>query len=213
MPTQYATNTIEKICRTAPVIVTPDVTDPALAAPLAQALINGRLPVIEVSIRHRNAPAVIREIARTPAAIVGAGMVLSPDDVQIARDAGAQFCTTPGTTEALLRYFDGLDLPLLPGVTTVSEAMALLDRGYVVQTFYPAGSAGGATTLAAMIRPLPQLKFCASGGINEKNMLQYKGLSNVLNVASSWVAPASLIRDQQWDAITTLAKRAARMKA
>ena len=129
MQTKLASDTIEMICRTSPVITTPTLDEVADAVPLARALTKGRLPVIQISIRARNAATLIREMARVPDAIVGAGMILSPDDVQVAREAGAKFCATPGVTDPLLRYFDGIELPLLPGVATPTEALHLLSRG------------------------------------------------------------------------------------
>ena len=201
MQTKLASDTIEMICRTSPIITTPVVKTPALAAPLARALTRGRLPVIQVSIREPNAAAVIREMAQVPDAIVGAGMVLSPDDVRIARDAGAKFCSTPGVTDPLLRYFDGIELPLLPGAATPTEAMHLLSRGYTMLNFFPGGSAHAIATLRAMQRPMPQLRFSVSGEIPLADASHYLSLNNVLNVASDCVAPPDVIAAADWDAV------------
>lgn len=213
MQTKLASDTIEMICRTSPIITTPTLEDAALAAPLARALTKGRLPVIEISIRGRNAASVIREMAQVPDAIIGAGMILSPDDVRIARDAGAKFCSTPGITDPLLRYFDGIELPLLPGVSTPTEAMHLLSRGYTVQNFFPGGSANALATLKAMQRPIPQLNFSVSGDIGIESAGNYIALKNVLNVATDFVAPTDLIENRDWDGISQRARQAGGLKA
>lgn len=206
MQTKLASDTIEMICRTSPIITTPSIDNPGNAAPLAKALTRGRLPVIEISIRARNAARVIHEMAQVPDAIVGAGMILSPDDVQIAREAGAQFCATPGITDPLLRYFDGIEMPLLPGVVTPTEAMHLLSRGYTTLNFFPGGSMNALETLKAMHNPLPQVRFSVSGNIALTAVKDYLELPNVLNVASDCVAPAELIESQNWDDITRQAR-------
>ena len=212
MQTKLASDTIEMICRTSPVITTPTLEDPALAAPLARALTKGRLPVIEISIRGRNAAGVIREMAKVPDAIIGAGMILSPDDVRIARDAGAKFCSTPGITDPLLRYFDGIELPLLPGVSTPTEAMHLMSRGYTVQNFFPGGSANSLSMLKAMQQPIPQLKFSVSGDFGMKTAMEYVALKNVLNVATNFVTPKALIEKRDWAGISRLARDTAQLK-
>ncbi|WP_306113876.1 MULTISPECIES: bifunctional 4-hydroxy-2-oxoglutarate aldolase/2-dehydro-3-deoxy-phosphogluconate aldolase [unclassified Roseovarius] len=213
MQTKLASDTIEMICRTSPIISTPSIDNATNAAPLAKALTRGRLPVIQVSIRARNAASVIREIAQVPDAIVGAGMILSPDDVQIAREAGAQFCSTPGITDPLLRYFDGIEMPLLPGVVTPTEAMHLLSRGYTTLNFYPGGSMNALETLKAMHPPLPQIRFSVSGNIGLDAARDYLSMPNVLNVASDCVAPAELIESHDWDTITRHARTFSQRKS
>ncbi|WP_299842318.1 keto-deoxy-phosphogluconate aldolase [uncultured Roseovarius sp.] len=212
MQTKLASDTIEMICRTSPIITTPTLDNTTLAAPLARALTKGRLPVIEISIRGRNAADVIREMSQVPDAIVGAGMILSPDDVRIARDAGAKFCSTPGITDPLLRYFDGIEVPLLPGVSTPTEAMHLLSRGYTVLNFFPGGSTNALSTLKAMQHAIPQLKFSVSGDMRKEDATDYTGLQNVLNVASDFVTPVELLETRDWDRVTQLARDASRLK-
>ncbi len=211
MQTKLASDTIEMICRTSPVISRPALCDPGRAAPLASALTKGRLPIIEISIRSPNAASVIREMSKVPDAIIGAGMILSPDDVRIARDAGAKFCSTPGITEPLLRYFDGIELPVLPGVATPTEAMHLLSRGYTVLNYFPGGSASALSTLRAMQQPLPQLKFSVSGDICLENAFDYIGLKNVLNIATDFAAPADLIENRDWENVTQQAREVSRL--
>lgn len=209
MQTKLASDTIEMICRTSPLISTPALEDPRDAAPLARALTKGRLPVIQISMRGRNAAAVIRAMAQVPDAIVGAGMILSPDDVRLAREAGAQFCATPGVTDALLRYFDGIEMPLLPGVATPTEALHLLSRGYTTLNFFPGGSAGALHTLRALQQPLPQLGFSVSGDIAPADVATYLALGNVLNVASDCITSADRLQSRDWDALTRAAREMA----
>ena len=206
MQTKLASDTIEMICRTSPIITTPTLENASNAAPLARALTQGRLPVIQISIRARHALAVIREMSQVPDAIVGAGMILSPDDVRVAQEAGAKFCSTPGITDPLLRYFDGIELPLLPGVATPTEALHLLDRGYTMLNFFPGGSMNALETLRAMQHPMPQLNFSVAGDIPLHASRDYLELPNVLNVASDCVAPAELIEAHDWAAITKNAR-------
>lgn len=206
MQTKLASDTIEMICRTSALITTPHLSQPALAAPLAQALTRGRLPVIQISMRSPHAPRIIREITQVPDAIVGAGMVLSPDDVRLAREAGAKFCSTPGITDALLRYFDGIELPLMPGAATPTEAMHLLGRGYTMLNYFPGHMPTAQATLRAMLHPLPQVKFSVSGDIDPEAAAELCGLPNVLNVASDCAAPPELILSRDWEAITQLAR-------
>lgn len=202
MQTKLASDTIEMICRISPVITTPTLPNTVDAAPLAKALTRGRMPVIQISIRDPNAAAVIREMAQVPDAIVGAGMVLSPDDVRMAREAGAKFCSTPGVTDPLLRYFDGIELPLLPGAATPTEALHLLSRGYTMLNFFPGGTGHAMETLRAMQRPLPQIRFSVAGEISMETAPDYLSMKNVMNVATDCVAPQDLIEKKDWDAVT-----------
>lgn len=212
MQTKLASDTIEMICRISPVISTPRLRHVHHAGPLAQALTRGRLPVIQISIRDRNAAAIIREMSQVPDAIVGAGMILSPDDVRIARDAGAKFCSTPGVTDPLLRYFDGVELPLLPGVATPTEAMHLLSRGYTMLNLYPGGTATSPDMLKAILRPMPQIRFSVAGDVSAANIQSFLDIPNVLNIASDCVAPTELIETANWNAIAQKARELARLK-
>ncbi|MDU8926472.1 bifunctional 4-hydroxy-2-oxoglutarate aldolase/2-dehydro-3-deoxy-phosphogluconate aldolase [Alisedimentitalea sp. MJ-SS2] len=198
-----------KLCRTAPVIPVIVLDDAKDAAPLAQALVSGGLPVLEVTLRTAAALDCIREMAAIPGGIPGAGTVLTPSDVQAAKDAGAQFAVSPGATDRLLGACEEADLPLLPGAATATEAMRLLERGYSVQKFFPAEASGGAPALKAIGAPLPQITFCPTGGVSPKNVADYLSLKNVACVGGSWVAPKSLIADGDWDAIEALARDAA----
>ena len=189
-----------------PVLVLDDV---ATARPLAEALVAGGLPVLEVTLRTPVALDVISEMAKVEGGVVGAGTLLTPQDVKNAVDAGATFGVSPGATDTLLEACEAADLPLLPGAATSSEVMRLLERGYRVQKFFPAETTGGAPALKAIGAPLPQVKFCPTGGVSPKNAPIYLGLSNTLCVGGSWVAPKDLIAAKDWSAIEALAAEAA----
>ncbi|MBO6884033.1 MAG: bifunctional 4-hydroxy-2-oxoglutarate aldolase/2-dehydro-3-deoxy-phosphogluconate aldolase [Marivita sp.] len=201
----------EKLCRLAPIIPVLVVDDAAVARPLAEALVAGGLPVLEVTLRTEAALDVIREMAQVEGGVVGAGTLLTPSDVQNAVAAGARFGVSPGATDRLLDACEAADLPLLPGAATASEAMALLERGYTVQKFFPAEANGGAPALKAIGAPIPQVRFCPTGGVSLRNAPDYLGLSNVLCAGGSWVAPKDLVTKGDWKAIEELAREAAQL--
>ncbi|KCV83448.1 KHG/KDPG aldolase KdgA [Actibacterium atlanticum] len=209
MTPQEASVKSEAICRLAPIIPVLVVEDVATAKPLAQALVKGGLPVLEVTLRTDAALEVIAEMASVEGGVVGAGTLLTPADVAAAKDAGATFGVSPGSTQTLLEACEEADLPLLPGAASASEAMALLERGYTVQKFFPAEAAGGAKLLKSLASPLPQIRFCPTGGVSPTNATDYLSLPNVLCAGGSWVAPNDLIANGDWDGITALAAEAA----
>lgn len=198
-----------EICDLAPVIPVITVDDVAHAAPLAAALVAGGLPALEVTLRTPAALDAIRAMADVEGGIVGAGTLLTPADVRAAKAAGARFGVSPGFTPELLEAAEAEGLPMLPGVNTPSEVMALLARGYEVMKFFPAGAAGGPAMLKAMGAPLARARFCPTGGVSLKNAHEYLSLPNVLCVGGSWVAPGAEMASGNWDAITTLARDAA----
>lgn len=201
-----------EICRLAPVVPVLVIDDLSHARPLAQALVAGGLPALEVTLRTPVALEAIRIMAEVPGGRVGAGTLLTPADVKAAKAAGATFGVSPGATERLLDACAEHDLPLLPGAATASEIMALLERGHTVQKFFPAEQAGGAAYLKSIGSPIPQVKFCPTGGISLKNARDYLGLSNILCVGGSWVAPKDAMAKGDWAAITTLAREAASLR-
>lgn len=209
MTPQTASTKAEAICRLAPVIPVLVLNDIAAARPLAEALVAGGLPVLEVTLRTPVALDVISEMAKVDGGVVGAGTLLSPQDVKNAIDAGATFGVSPGATDTLLSACEDADLPLLPGAATSSEVMRLLERGYHVQKFFPAEANGGAPALKAIGAPLPQVKFCPTGGVSPQNASTYLSLSNTLCVGGSWVAPQNLIAAKDWKAIEMLAAESA----
>jgi 2-dehydro-3-deoxyphosphogluconate aldolase/(4S)-4-hydroxy-2-oxoglutarate aldolase len=197
------------LCRRAPVIPVLVIDDPAHARPLAEALVAGGLPVLEVTLRTPAALEAIRIMAGVPGAVPGVGTLLAPADVAAARGAGARFGVSPGATDRLLQACEDHGLPLLPGAATASEVMRLLERGYRVQKFFPAESVGGAVALKAIGAPIPQVAFCPTGGITPQNAPGYLGLANVLCVGGSWVAPKPMLAAGDWAGITALARAAA----
>lgn len=213
MTPEMASKAAEKICRLAPVVPVLVVKYVAHAAPLAQALVKGGLPALEVTLRTPAALDVIREMAQISGGVVGAGTLLTSDDVERAKKAGATFGVSPGATDRLLDACEANDLPLLPGATSASESMRLLERGYSVQKFFPAEAAGGASFLKSLASPLPQVRFCPTGGISLKNAQDYLSLPNTLCVGGSWVAPGDMVAAGNWDGITKLAAEAATLTA
>lgn len=201
----------EKLCRTAPVIPVLVVEEAATAGDLAQALVAGGLPVLEVTLRTPAALDVIREMAKVEGGIVGAGTVLTRADAVAAKEAGAQFAVAPGATDKLLDACEEIGLPILPGAATSSEAMKLLERGYRVQKFFPAEANGGAPALKAIGAPLPQILFCPTGGVSPGNAMDYLNLPNTACVGGSWVAPKDKVQAGDWAGIEALAAEAAKL--
>lgn len=201
----------QDICALAPIIPVLVVDDAARAAPLAQALVTGGLPALEVTLRTPAALDAIREMAGVAGGVVGAGTLLTPEDVARAVDAGARFGVSPGATDRLLDAAAEAGLPLLPGAATATEAMRLLERGFTIQKFFPAEASGGAPALKSLASPLPQIRFCPTGGVSPANARDYLSLPNVICAGGSWVAPAQLVSDENWDAVTDLARDASRL--
>ena len=201
-----------EICRLAPVVPVLVIDDLAHAAPLAQALVAGGLPALEVTLRTPCALDAIRAMAEVEGGVVGAGTLLTPADVKAAKSAGAKFGVSPGATQRLLDACAEYELPILPGAATASEIMALLEMGFSTLKFFPAEQAGGAAYLKSIGAPIPQVKFCPTGGISLKNARDYLSLSNILCVGGSWVAPKDAMARGDWAAITTLAAEAAALR-
>lgn len=205
---EVASNRAAEICSLAPIVPVLVVEDAALAQPLAKALVAGGLPALEVTLRTPAALEVISEMAKVEGGVVGAGTLLTPEDVTNAVDAGATFGVSPGATDKLLYAAEEAGLPMLPGAATATEVMELLQRGYTVQKFFPAEAAGGAPALKAIGAPIPQVKFCPTGGVSPANVESYLSLPNVLCAGGSWVAPKDKVNSGDWAAITALAKEA-----
>lgn len=199
------------LCALAPIIPVLVVEDAAHARPLAEALVRGGLPVLEVTLRTPAALDVIAEMAKVEGGHVGAGTLITPEDVAAARAAGATFGVSPGATDALMDAAEAAGLPMLPGAATASEAMRLLERGYDVLKFFPAEASGGVPALKGIGGPLPQITFCPTGGVNPQNAPDYLALSNVICAGGSWVAPADLVTTGKWHEIEALAAEAARL--
>lgn len=208
MTPEHASDLTRQVCELAPVVPVLVIDDASKAEGLAKALIAGGLPALEVTLRTPAALEAIAEMAKVPGGVVGAGTLLTTEDVEAAKLAGAVFGVSPGATDRLLDACEAHDLPLLPGAATSTEVMRLLERGYTMQKFFPAEANGGAKALKAIGAPLPKVKFCPTGGITLENAHDYLSLANTICVGGSWVAPANLVRAGDWAAITALAAEA-----
>lgn len=189
-----------------PVVVIEDIKD---AVPLAQSLVEGGIPIIEVTLRSSCALEAIELIAKNvPKMCVGAGTILNPTQLEQAQNRGAEFLISPGLTIKLLEYAKKKDMPLIPGVSSSSEVMQALELGHNALKFFPAEYCGGVKLLNAFNGPFKGVKFCPTGGISIDNMHSYLNLENVLCVGGSWLTPKDLIQNKEWDKITEICKRA-----
>lgn len=196
-----------------PVIPVLTIARAADAVPLAQALVAGGLHVIEVTLRTKAAIDAVKAIAdEVPDCVVGVGTIVRPADVAAAIEAGAKYLVSPGTPATLAAELADAPVPVLPGCATVTEAMTLSAQGFKVLKFFPAEASGGTAWLKSVAAPLPEAKFCPTGGIDMKNLASYLGCPNVLAVGGSWVAPKDAIASGDWRRITTLAAEAAAMR-
>ncbi|MFJ6566785.1 bifunctional 4-hydroxy-2-oxoglutarate aldolase/2-dehydro-3-deoxy-phosphogluconate aldolase [Streptomyces sp. NPDC091292] len=193
-----------------PVVVVEDVAD---AVPLARALVAGGLPAIEVTLRTPAALEAIRAIAdAVPDAVVGAGTVITPEQVAASVAAGARFLVSPGWTERLLAAMKASGVPFLPGVSTASEVVALLEHGVSEMKFFPAEAAGGTAYLKSLAGPLPGARFCPTGGITPASAPAYLALRNVGCVGGSWMLPADAVAAGDWERVASLAREAAALR-
>lgn len=194
-----------------PVVVVEDLAD---AVPLARALVAGGLPAIEVTLRTPVAMDAIRAIAaEVPEAVVGAGTVLTPAQASEVVAAGARFLVSPGWTDVLLEAMRASGVPFLPGVSTASEVVALLERGVREMKFFPAEAAGGTAYLKSLAGPLPQARFCPTGGIGPASAPEYLALPNVGCVGGSWMLPKDAVAGRDWARVEALAQEAAMLSA
>jgi 2-dehydro-3-deoxyphosphogluconate aldolase/(4S)-4-hydroxy-2-oxoglutarate aldolase len=193
-----------------PVIVLQQVED---AIPLAQALVEGGVRVLEVTMRTPVALRCIEAIARAvPQAIVGAGTVRSAADARAAQSAGARFAVSPGYTEAVGAACREIALPLLPGVATASELMAAQDGGHHFVKFFPATAAGGLPLLKALSGPFPEVSFCPTGGITAQNAREFLALPQVKVCGGTWLTPQDAIQARDWARITRLARETSALR-
>ncbi len=201
-------NEIVKVAPVIPVMVVERIED---AVPLAQALYNGGLKVLEITLRTPCAlDAITAMVENLPAdAVIGAGTIITPADLEKAVKAGSTFLVSPGTTPALIEAAKASAVPLLPGVATPTEAMRLLVEGFTHQKFFPAEAAGGIPMLKSIGGPLPQITFCPTGGIDLAKAPTYLALPNVACVGGTWMAPKELMKAGRWDEIERLAREAA----
>lgn len=197
-----------EVCSLAPIVPVLVVHDASSAKNLAEALVAGGLPALEVTLRTPAALDAIREMSRVKGGVVGAGTLVTREDVVAAKEAGAKFGVSPGATDSLIHACEQEGLPLLAGAATATEAMKMLEKGYDLLKFFPAEASGGAPAIKAIGAPLPQISFCPTGGITPDNAADYLSLSNVICAGGSWVAPADLVNSGDWDAIEALARAA-----
>jgi 2-dehydro-3-deoxyphosphogluconate aldolase/(4S)-4-hydroxy-2-oxoglutarate aldolase len=190
-----------------PVVVVEDVAD---AVPLAQALLRGGIGVIEITLRTPAGLAAIERVTtEVPGMVVGAGTVVTPQQVEDVVRTGVQFLATPGTPDGLLRSALACGVPLLAGASTITEMMRLAENGLPAMKFFPAEASGGTAYLAAVAGPLPRLRFCPTGGITVGSAADYLALPSVACVGGSWLTPRSAVREGAWDVVEELARTAA----
>lgn len=200
-----------EVCALAPIVPVLVVHDATTAHELAEALVAGGLPALEVTLRTPAALDAIRAMSDVAGGVVGAGTLVTPADVKAAKAAGAKFGVSPGATDTLIQACEDEELPLLAGAATATEAMAMLEKGYDLLKFFPAEASGGAPALKAIGAPLPQITFCPTGGVNLANAMDYLSLSNVICAGGSWIAPADLVTAGDWAGIESLAREASQL--
>jgi 2-dehydro-3-deoxyphosphogluconate aldolase/(4S)-4-hydroxy-2-oxoglutarate aldolase len=189
------------------------VDRPVDAVPLARALVDGGIRVLEITLRTAAGLDAVRAIKQdVPDAIVGVGTITTPAQLDASISAGAQFGVSPGSTPTLLKAIAASKLPFLPGVATTSEVMQALEMGFDVMKLFPAVAAGGIKLLESFSGPFPQVRFCPTGGINAQNAPEFFKLPNVVCVGGSWLTPKNLVASGNWTEITRLAREAAALK-
>ena len=188
-------------------IIQADTPDEAVA--IVKALADGGIGSVEVVLRTRQALAAISAIrAELPELLVGAGTVLSDDDANACKDAGAQFLVSPASTPKLLEAMIATGLPLAPGVATPSEIALAYEYGLREVKFFPAHLSGGIEMLKALSGVFQQVRFCPTGGIGQHNLADFLALPNVFVAGGSWLTPATLVKNKQWQQISELAAAA-----
>jgi len=195
----------------APVIPVIVVEDVEIAVPLAESLVAGGLPVLEVTLRTPQAMDAMRAMQSVKGAVVGVGTAVNGKDLKAAKEAGAQFAVSPGFTDEIAVTAKEIDLPLLPGIANSSDIMRAMAHGFTELKFFPASQAGGPSMLKALGGPFVDAKFCPTGGVSADNAHDYLSLNNVLCVGGSWVAPKDKIQAGDWAGIEAIAKTAANL--
>ncbi|UYG01226.1 MULTISPECIES: bifunctional 4-hydroxy-2-oxoglutarate aldolase/2-dehydro-3-deoxy-phosphogluconate aldolase [unclassified Halomonas] len=201
---------LDSICLKAEVIPVITIERIEDAVPMGRALIDGGINVLEVTLRTDCALEAIKRMKKElTGASIGVGTVLTPAQYRQAEEAGADFVVTPGTTEALYRYGVESPVPMLPGVSTVSELMTGWQYGYRRFKFFPAESSGGAKAIKAFGGPIAEARFCPTGGITLDNAEEYLKLPNVMCIGGSWLTPKAMVDAEDWEGIKKLAQQAA----
>ena len=203
---------ISKILSLGPVMPVIVIEQANHAIPLGEALLTGGIKTIEITLRTSAALNAIEQLAKhLPEIYVGAGTVLSKENAAQAKNSGAKFCVSPGTTSSIIDACDECNISLLPGASTVSEMLTLSEAGFSEIKFFPASAAGGIPFIKSLLSPLPNLKFCPTGGISYETASGWLSLVNVSCVGGSWIAPAKDINDQNFSEITARAKQATKL--
>jgi len=210
--TQSALTPLE-VLAAGPVMPVVVIDDPAMAVPLARALVAGGIRAIEITLRTPGALEAVRAIADdVPDAIPGVGTVLTAADLDAALAAGARFAISPGATPALLAAARAGGLPYIPAIATASELMAAMAAGFSVCKFFPAAQAGGVEALKSLAGPFPHARFCPTGGIDAASAPAYLALPSVVCVGGSWIAPRAAIAAGDFTTIERLARAAAALR-
>lgn len=203
---------ISKILSLGPVMPVIVIEQANHAIPLGEALLTGGIKTIEITLRTSAALNAIEQLAKhLPEIYVGAGTILTKENATRAKNSGAKFCVSPGTTSSIIDACDECNISLLPGASTVSEMLTLSEAGFSEIKFFPASAAGGIPFIKSLVSPLPNLKFCPTGGISYETASGWLSLVNVSCVGGSWIAPAKDINDQNFSEITARAKQATKL--
>ncbi len=203
---------ISKILSLGPVMPVIVIEQANHAIPLGEALLTGGIKTIEITLRTSAALNAIEQLAKhLPEIYVGAGTILTKENATQAKNSGAKFCVSPGTTSSIIDACNECNISLLPGASTVSEMLTLSEAGFSEIKFFPASAAGGIPFIKSLVSPLPNLKFCPTGGISYETASEWLSLVNVSCVGGSWIAPAKDINDQNFSEITARAKQATKL--
>ncbi len=198
-----------EVCKASPIVPVLTIDKIETAVPLARALVQGGLKVVEITLRTDCAWQAIEEITQAlPELKVGVGTVLREEHIQRATEIGADFVVTPGTTKTLIQAAKEYNVSLIPGVATSSEVMLLAEHGYLVQKLFPVSAIGGTSLLKAFQGPLSDIKFFPTGGVTAENAAEFLCLENVLCVGGSWMVPKEKVKIGDWDGIKKLTKDA-----
>lgn len=200
------------IGKAAPLIPVLHVENVGHAVPLAEALAEAGVTVLEVTLRTEAAPKVITHMRKAlPQAVIGAGTITKPEQLTVVRDAGALFAVSPALTARLAEAAGTIDIPLVPGAVTPSEMLAAREHGFYELKFFPADLMGGTAALKHVLPLYPDLRFCPTGGISDANVMSYLQLDNVFATGGAWLAQRDLIEAEDWSEINARARRAVAM--
>ena len=201
-------NKILDAIKTKPIVPVLTIYNLDHAVPLADAFAAAYINTLEITFRSEYAAAAIEKIkAERPEMIVGAGTVINAQNCQTAIDCGSDFVVTPGITKELLTALSNMPIPAIPGITSVSEAMVTLEKGFTYQKLFPADIAGGPSFLKSIHAPLPQINFMPSGGISQKNVSDYLSLNNVFCVCGTWMVDKEMVAQESWGQLANYIKQ------